>query len=75
MLCLNLSVSAPVKVLAIQNAENVVRKVVKWLKTSAKKTALMKSCVKEDVSCQGETKCYFVAYVKPDLWNAMFPYR
>ena len=51
--CLNLSASAAVKVSAIQNAENVARKVVKMLKTSAKKTALLKSCVKEDASSIG----------------------
>ena len=54
--CLNLSASAAVKVSAIQNAKNVARKVVKMFKTSAKKTALLKSCFKEDVSGQGETK-------------------
>ena len=34
----------------------------KWLKvkTSAKKTALLKSCIKEDVSSQGKTKRYLV---------------
>ena len=60
MHCLNLS-SSVVKVLAIQNAENVARKVVKMFKTSAKKTALLKSCIKEDVSSQGETKRYLVS--------------
>ena len=39
MHCLNLSASAAVKVSAIQNAENVARKVVKTFKTNAKKTA------------------------------------
>ena len=29
-------------------------------KTSAKKTALLKSCIKEDVSSQGETKRHLV---------------
>ena len=29
-------------------------------KTSAKKTALLKSCIKEDVSSQGKTKRYLV---------------
>ena len=58
--CLNLSASAAVKVSAIQNAKNVERKVVKMFKTSAKKTALLKSCIKEDVSSQGETKRYLV---------------
>ena len=53
MHCLNLSASAAVKVSTIQNAENVARKVVKMLKTSAKKTALLKSCVKEDASSIG----------------------
>ena len=33
---------------------------VKMFKTSAKKTALLKSCIKEDVSSQGETKRYLV---------------
>ena len=56
--CLNLSASSAVKVLAIQNAKNVARKVVKTFKTSAKKTALLKSCIKEDVSSPGETKRY-----------------
>ena len=60
MHCLNLSASAAVKVSAMQNAENIARKVVKMFKTSAKKTALLKSCIKEDVSSQGETKRYFV---------------
>ena len=41
MHCLSLSASAAVKVSAIQNAENVVRKVVKIFKTSAKKIALL----------------------------------
>ena len=71
MCCLNLSASAAVKVSAIQNAENAARKVVKMFKTSAKKTALSKSCVKEDVSSQGETKRYLSAYVKSGLQNAM----
>ena len=53
MHCLILSSSAAVKVSAIQNAENVARKVVKMFKISAKKTALLKSCIKEDVSSQG----------------------
>ena len=58
---LHLSASAAVKVSAIQNAENVARKVVIMLKTiSAKKTALLKFCVQEDVSSQGETKRYLV---------------
>ena len=48
------------KVSATQNAEKVVRNVVKIFKTSAKKTALLKSCIKEDVSDQGETKRYLV---------------
>ena len=60
MHCLNLSASAAVKVSAIQNAENIAQKVVKMFKTSAKKTALMKSCIKEDVCSQIETKCYLV---------------
>ena len=57
MHCLNLSASA---VSATQNAEKVARKVVKMLKTSAKKTASLKSCIKEDVSSQGDTKRYLV---------------
>ena len=40
-LCLNLSTSAAVKVSAMQNAENVARKVLKMFKTGAKKTALL----------------------------------
>ena len=54
MHCLNLSASAAIKVSAIQNAENVARKVVKMFKASAKKTALLKCCIKEDgtLSCQ-----------------------
>ena len=39
----------------------MARKVVKMFKTSAKKTALLKSCIKEDVSSQGETKRYLVS--------------
>ena len=58
--CLNLSASAAVKASAIQNAKNVARKVVKMFKTSVKKTALLKSCIKEDVFSQGETKRYLV---------------
>ena len=50
MHCLNVSASAAVKVSAIQNAENVVRKVVKMFKASAKKIPLLKYCIKEDVS-------------------------
>ena len=46
---LNLSASAAVKVTAIQNAENVARKVVKMFEASAKKTALLKCCI-NDVS-------------------------
>ena len=64
--CLNLSASAAVKVSAIENAENVSRKVVKMFKTSAKKTALLKSCIKENVSIVKE-KQNVVAYVKPGL--------
>ena len=60
MHCLNLSASAAVKVSATQNAKNVARKVVKMFKTSAKKTALFKFCIKEDVSSQEETKRYLV---------------
>ena len=58
--CLNLSASAAAKVSAIQTAENVARKVVKMFKTSVKKTALLKYCIKEDVSSQGETARCFV---------------
>ena len=56
MHCLNLSASAGVKVSATQNAKNVARKVVKMFRTRAKKTALLKFCIKEDVSSQGETR-------------------
>ena len=49
-----------VKVSAIKNAKNVARKVVKMFKISAKKTALLKSCIEEDVSSQGKTKRYLV---------------
>ena len=56
--CLNLSASAAVKVFAIQNDENVARKKIKMFETRAKKTALPKSCIKKDVSSQGETKRY-----------------
>ena len=65
MHCLNLCASAAaVKVSAIQNAETVARKVVKMFKTSAKKTALLKSYINEDVSNQGETKRYHVGLYK-----------
>ena len=68
MHCLNLSASAAVKNLTKQNAENVARKVVKMFKTNAKKTALLNSCIKADVSGQGETPNVILsAYVKPDL--------
>ena len=69
MYCLNLSASAAATVSAIQNAKNVVRKVVKMFKASAKKTGLLKCCIKEDVSNQGEAKRYLVGlkYVKPGL--------
>ena len=50
MHCLYLSASAAAKISAIQNGENVARKVVKMSKASAKKTALLKRCIKEDVS-------------------------
>ena len=60
MHCLNVSASAAVKVSAVQNAENVARKVVKTFKTSVKKTASLKSCIKEDVSSQEETKRHLV---------------
>ena len=58
--CSNLNASAAVKISAKQNAKNVARKVVKMLKINAKKTELLKSCIKEDVSSQGETKRYHV---------------
>ena len=58
--CLNLSASAAVKVSAMQNAKNVARKVVKMFKISAKKTALLKSCINENVYSPGETKRYIV---------------
>ena len=67
MHCLNLSASVAVKVSTIQNAGNVARKAVKMFKINAKKTALLKSCIKEDVSGQDETIRYLVAYVKPGL--------
>ena len=60
MHCLNLSASAAVKVSTIQNTKNVAKKVVKMSTISEKKTALLKFCIKEDVSSQGETKCYLV---------------
>ena len=62
MHCLNLNASAAVKVSLIQNAQNVARKVVTMFKTTAKKTALLKSCIKEveNVSSQGETERYLV---------------
>ena len=60
MHCLNLSASAAVKVFAIQKVGNVAQKVVKMFKTSAKKTALLRSCIKEDVSSQDEAKRYLV---------------
>ena len=44
----------------MQNAENVARKVVKMFKTSMKKTAWLKSCIKEDVSGQEEKKRHLV---------------
>ena len=56
--CLNLRAYAVVKAFAIQNTENVARKVVKMFETSAKKTALSNSCIKQDVSSQGKTKRY-----------------
>ena len=65
--CLNLSASAAVKVSAIQNAENVARKVIKIFKTSAKKTALLKFCIEEDVSSQEETKRYLVGLCETRL--------
>ena len=46
MHCLYLIAFAAVKVSAIQNAINITRKVAKVFKTSAKKTALLKSCIK-----------------------------
>ena len=54
--CLNLSASAAVKVSAIPNGENVAQKVVKMFKASAKKTTLLKCCIKEDVSSEEEKK-------------------
>ena len=57
---LNLSAFAAVNVSAIQNAENVARKVIKMFKTSAKKTALLKCCIKADICSQRETKRYLV---------------
>ena len=60
MLRIALIASAAVKVSTIQNVKNVERKVVKMFKTSAKKTALLKSCIKEEVSSKGKTKCYIV---------------
>ena len=74
--CLNLSASAAVKVsaisaiaisLTIQNAENVARKVVKMSKNSAKKIALLKSSITEDVSSQGKTKRYLVGLCETRL--------
>ena len=56
MHCLNLSASAAVKVSAMQNAENVARKVDKMFKASAKKTALLKCCIKEKASNQEKAK-------------------
>ena len=55
-----MSACAAVKVSAIQNAENVARKVIKMFKASAKKTALLKCRIKEDVSSHGEAKRYLV---------------
>ena len=66
MRCLNLSASTAVKVSAVQDVENVARKVVKTFKTSVKKTASLKSCIKEDVSSQEETKRYLVGLC--DSW-------
>ena len=60
MHCLNLSASAAVKVSAIQNAENIARKVVKMFKASTKKTALLNCCINKDLSNQGEAKRYLV---------------
>ena len=65
--CLNLSASAAVKVSAIQNTENVARKVVKMFKASAKKTALLKCCIREDVSRQKEAKRYLVGLCETRL--------
>ena len=66
--CLNLSASAAVKVSAIQNAKNVARKAVKMFNTRAKKTVLLKSCIKEDVSIVKEKQNVILsAYVKPGL--------
>ena len=38
-----------------------LREKCKMIKTSAQKTALLKPCIKEDVSSQGETKRYLVS--------------
>ena len=60
MHCLNLSASAAVEISTIQNAEHVTRNVVKMFRTCAKKTALLKFCIKEDVFSHGETIRYLV---------------
>ena len=62
--------AAAVKVSTIQNPENVVSKVVKMFQTSAKKTALLKSCIKEDISKVKEKQNVILsAYVKPGLYR------
>ena len=63
----NLSASATVKFQQYKMLKTWHEKYMVKMLTSAKKTALLKSCMKEDVSSQGETKRYHVAYVKPDL--------
>ena len=65
MHCLNLSASAAVKVLAMQNAENAASQKVVKMPTSAKKTAWLKSCIKKDISILGEKNVILSAYVKP----------
>ena len=73
--CLNLSASAAAKVSAIQNAENVARKMIKMFKTSAKKTALLKSRIKEDVSSQGESKRHLVGLCETRFVQRHVAYR
>ena len=58
--CLNLSAFTAVKVSAKRNPKNVARKVAKMFKTKAKKTAFLKSCIKEDVFSPSGTKPYLV---------------
>ena len=54
MRCLNLNASAAVKVTAIRNVENVARKV------EENSVVPLQSCIKKDVTSQGETKRYLV---------------